>query len=85
METYYIYILLAVATLIYAFVLNTTAGKAFADKYTWASVVIGDAIILIALWFLLPGSEWVKVVLAFVAAGVPMIGRSLINRGRKNS
>ena len=66
----------------YALLLNTPAGKQFAKEYTWASVVIGDGLILVALWLLLPEGSWWPVFWAFVAAGLPMIGRSLFNKAR---
>jgi membrane protease YdiL (CAAX protease family) len=77
------YIALGLVATVYAFALNTQQGKRFADKYTWASVVVGTSIVLVALWFLLPQEHWWKVVIAFVVSGTPMIARSLINKARK--
>lgn len=73
-----VYIILGLIAIAYAFILNTTGGKRFADQYTWASVVVGTSLVLGALWFILPPDNWQKVVLAFVVAGAPMIVRSLV-------
>ena len=79
-----VFIALAAASIIYAIALNTNAGKEFADDYTWASVVLGDLLILAALWFILPTAHWLKAVLAFAVAGTPMVARSLLNRASKS-
>jgi hypothetical protein len=75
-----VYIVLGLLAIAYAFILNTAAGKSFADQYTWASVVIGTSLVLGALWFIIPADNWQKVFLAFVVAGTPMILRSLLKR-----
>ena len=75
-----VYIVLGLLAIAYAFILNTAAGKSFADRHTWASVVIGTSLVLGALWFIIPGDMWMKVFLAFVVAGTPMIIRSLLKR-----
>jgi hypothetical protein len=67
-----------------AIALNTSAGKKFADDYTWASVVLGDSLVLAALWFIIPTAHWLKAVLAFAVAGTPMVARSLLKRVRKS-
>lgn len=85
MGQYLVFAILFLASLGYALMLNTKAGRKFADHYTWASVVIGTAIVLAGIWFLVPSSSWIKVALAFVAAGIPMIGRSLLNKSRKRT
>jgi len=77
-----IYVALGVAATVYAYALNTKKGKSFASEYTWVSVVVGTGIVLIGLWFLIPQDSWLKVVLSFIVAGVPMIVRSLINKKR---
>jgi hypothetical protein len=77
-----IYVALGVAATVYARTLNTKKGKSFASEYTWVSVVVGTGIVLIGLWFLIPQDSWLKVVLSFMVAGVPMIVRSLINKKR---
>jgi hypothetical protein len=79
-----VFISLAAASIVYAIALNTNAGKRFADDYTWASVVLGDSLVLAALWFILPTAHWLKAVLAFAVAGTPMVARSLVNRARKS-
>jgi hypothetical protein len=78
-----VYILLGIASIAYAFLLNTDKGKKLASEYTWASVVIGTGIVLLALWFLISHNSWLQVVISFVVAGSPMIARSLINKTRK--
>jgi hypothetical protein len=77
-----IYVALGVAATVYAWALNTKKGKSLAGEYTWVSVVVGTGIVLIGLWFLIPQDSWLKVVLSFIVAGVPMIVRSLINKMR---
>jgi hypothetical protein len=79
-----VFIALAAASIVYAIALNTNAGRKFADDYTWASVVLGDSLVLAALWFILPAAHWLKAVLAFAVAGTPMVVRSLLNRARKS-
>lgn len=75
-----IYITLGFIASGYALFLNTKIGRGFASEYTWASVVIGTFLVLAAAWFLIPQSEWIKVFIAFVVSGIPMIARSLINK-----
>ena len=75
-----VYIVLALLAIAYALILNTPGGKRFADQYTWASVVVGTSLVLAALWFIIPADNWMKVFLAFVVAGTPMIIRSLLKR-----
>ena len=79
-----VFVALAAASIIYAIALNTSAGKKFADDYTWASVVLGDSLVLAALWFIIPAAHWQKTVLAFAVAGTPMVARSLLNRVKKS-
>ena len=79
-----VFVALAAASIIYAIALNTSAGKKFVDDYTWASVVLGDSLVLAALWFVVPTAHWLKAVLAFAVAGTPMVARSLLNRVRKS-
>lgn len=50
------------------------------QEYTWASVVIGTGLVLLGLRPTLDREAWNKVAVAFVVAGVPMVGRSLVNR-----
>jgi hypothetical protein len=78
------YVVLGIAAILYAIALNTSAGKRFADEYTWASVVLGTSLVLAALWFIIPNEHWLKVALAFAVAGTPMVARSLLNRARKS-
>jgi uncharacterized membrane protein YjjP (DUF1212 family) len=84
MPDYLIYLILFVVAASYAVFLNTGRGKSFVDEYTWASVVVGTSLVLLALWFLVP-EAWSKVLIAFTVAGSPMIFRSLINRYLKIS
>jgi len=79
-----VYVVLGVAAIVYAVVLNTIGGKKFADDYTWASVVIGTGLVLAALWFIIPMEYWLKVVVAFVVAGIPMVARSLLSKAKKS-
>jgi hypothetical protein len=74
------YVVLAASTTLYALLLNSARGKRFATEYTWASVSIGTAIVLICTRFVVPESAWRKTVLAFIIGGLPLIGRSVINR-----
>jgi hypothetical protein len=46
---------------------------------TWLTVVLGTALVLAALYFLLAWEAWLLVVLAFIVAGLPVVGRSLLN------
>jgi len=78
------YIALGIGAILYAIVLNTNAGKRFADEYTWASVVLGTCLVLAALWFAIPSEYWLKAALAFAVAGTPMVARSLLNKARKS-
>jgi hypothetical protein len=79
-----VYIALGAVSIIYAAALNTGAGKRFVDDYTWASVVVGTALVLAAIWFIIPREYWLKAALAFAVAGIPMVARSLLNRARKS-
>ena len=73
------YVGLGIAATAYAAFLNTSSGKRFVERYTWASVVIGTVLVLVSLRPTLDPDAWNKVATAFAVAGVPMIGRSLIN------
>ncbi|MCP4419738.1 MAG: hypothetical protein GY805_24265 [Chloroflexi bacterium] len=75
-----VYIILFVAAAAYALALNTKQGKTIAKDYTWITVVAGTSLVLAALWFLIPQDSWQRVVISFVVAGLPMIGRSLLNK-----
>lgn len=77
------YILICLLTGVYAALLNTAKGRLFATRHTAESVVIGTALTLAGLRLLLPLRYWLRVVLAFVAAGGPMVARSLVNRSLK--
>jgi hypothetical protein len=78
-----VYIALGAASIIYAVALNSSAGKRFADGYTWASVVLGTSLVLAALWFIVPREHWLKAALAFAVAGTPMVARSILNKAKK--
>lgn len=77
------YISITISTILYAALLNTRPGRFFATQHTAESVVIGTALTLAGLRLLLPLHYWRRVVLGFVAAGLPMIARSVLNRSLK--
>lgn len=74
------YGLLALASSAYAAALSTDEGKRFATERTAETVVIGVALVLVALRFVLPVVAFRAVVVAFLVAGSPMIARSLMKR-----
>ena len=74
------YVGLSGAAGLYALALSTEQGRQFTERHTWATVVIGNSLILAALRAVLPAEQWRRVALAFVAAGTPMILRSLLRR-----
>jgi NhaP-type Na+/H+ or K+/H+ antiporter len=80
---FFIYAILFMLAVGYAFFLNTGQGRRFVDQYTWASVVIGALLALGAVWFMIPTNSWLKVLVAFGLVGIPMIGRSLLNKNKK--
>lgn len=80
MKSLALYILIGTAASLYAMVLNTKPGRRFNEDYTWATVSIGTAIVLLFLKFLIPGESWRKMAIAFAVSGTPMITRSLYNR-----
>jgi len=53
------------------------------DDLTWLTVVIGVGYVLLALLYLIPLEEWLKVAAAFFAASLPIIARSVINVSRR--
>ena len=75
-----VYASLGVASALYAAYLNTPVGKEFAERYTWASVILGTAIVLAAARLLMPARMWNRLVIAFAVAGSPLVLRSLYNR-----
>ncbi len=79
-----VYASLGVASALYAAYLNTPVGKEFAERYTWASVTLGTAIVLAAARLLVPGRQWNRLVIAFGVAGSPLVLRSLYNRFAAN-
>ncbi len=80
MDNAAVYASLGVASALYAAYLNTSVGKEFSDRYTWASVTLGTAIVLAAARLLMPARMWNRLVVAFAVAGSPMVLRSLYNR-----
>lgn len=64
----------------YAAILSTDKGRVFATERTAETVVIGVALVLVALRFVLPVVAFRAVVVAFLVAGSPMIARSLMKR-----
>lgn len=79
-----VYASLGVAAAVYAAYLNTQVGKEFSERYTWASVTVGTALVLAAARLLMPQQLWQRLVLAFTVAGLPMILRSGYNRSLRN-
>jgi hypothetical protein len=77
-----IFFLLFLVAVAYAFSLNTPRGQVLAKEHTWATVVAGVGMVLLALTFVLPGGAVLVVVAAFAVAGGPMIVRSLWNKWR---
>jgi hypothetical protein len=75
-----IYFLLFAVSSCYASLLSTKPGRKFADTHTAESVVLGVALVLAALRFLLSASAFGRVVAAFAVAGSPMVARSLLKR-----
>lgn len=74
------YSAIAVVSTLYALLLNTNPGKRFATEYTWASVSVGTGIVLLCSRLITPKTQWRKVGLAFIIGGLPMIGRSVLNK-----
>jgi len=60
--------------------LNTTPGKKFTDRYTWATVCVGTGMVLAVLRMTIPKEQWYKLLTAFTVAGFPMVARSLYNK-----
>ena len=75
-----VYLLLGLATSIYAALLNTEHGKRITEEETWFTVSLGTAIVLAFCRFILPTALWNKVLLAFFVGGSPLIFRSLQNK-----
>ena len=62
---------------LYALILATRTGQRFADRHTWATVVLGVAIVLGFVW--IQDSEAAQLsATMFIVASVPIISRSLI-------
>lgn len=70
------------AASVYAAILSTDKGRVFATERTAETVVIGVALVLVALRFVLPVVALRAVVMAFAVAGSPLILRSLAKRER---
>ena len=64
----------------YAVALNTENGRHLANEYTWLSVVFGNSLIMLFLRMLLPRYYWNIIAASFIAAGTPMIARSILNK-----
>jgi hypothetical protein len=47
--------------------------------------VIGTALVLLSLRGSIDEESWNKVAAAFLVAGVPVVGRSLLNRARRSN
>lgn len=60
----------------YAWLLNTSYGKAMEDKHTWFTVVIG---VFLTLWWLGRDDHGgaFRALIYFIASGIPMIVRAL--------
>lgn len=52
---------------------------------TWLQVVIGVGYVLLYLRLLLSPRYWFKVCVAFFFASIPIIARSLLHNGKRNS
>lgn len=74
------YLTLVSLTSIYAALLSTRRGAVLVGERTAESVVLGVSLVLVVLRFLLPSRYWLRVVLAFVAGGGPMVVRSWLRR-----
>lgn len=48
-------------------------------RKTWLTVIIGVAMVMAALTLLIPWECWLMVATAFVVAGLPVVGRSIVN------
>jgi hypothetical protein len=75
-----IYVILFAVASVYAALLSTARGRAFADERSAESVILDVGLVLAALRFLLSGPAFRRVVAAFVVAGLPMVARSLLKR-----
>lgn len=80
-----IYILLGLASGVYASLLNTPAGRIFAKERTAESTIIGTSLVLFFCLFLIPVKHLSRVALAFSVAGAPLVIRSFWNRVNKEA
>ncbi len=86
MTTYLVFALLLLVSTLYAVILQVTSfGRWLARERTWLSVVIGVGYTVLALVLVIPRSAWFMVVMAFLVASLPIIGRSLWNELRRDS
>ncbi len=76
-----VFIGLFIASIIYAFALNWVERhwpEVF-DNHTWITVVIGCGYTIIGLAFILDEGTILLIFYAFVASGLPIVARSLID------
>ena len=67
------------ASVAYAMTLQTPAGRRLAREKTHYSVIIGTALVVAPLVIVLGFAQWLIVIAAFVAGGIPIVIRSEIN------
>jgi hypothetical protein len=80
METGLILVVLFMASCLYTVTLEWSERRwRFVSRMTWLSVVLGTGMVLAALYALLSWDAWLLVALAFIVAGLPVVGRSLLN------
>ena len=73
---------LFLASGLYAIGLQTRIGKRLCARRTWLTVIVGNTLVLAALYTLLSLESWLLCVGAFAIAGVPVVARSLYNELR---
>ena len=79
----YTAVVLFLVSLLYAILLNTEEGREWADNQTWATVVIGNGIVIAALAVVLSPIYIAVIFGAFAVAGGPIIYRSLHNQNKE--
>jgi uncharacterized protein YebE (UPF0316 family) len=76
---------LALASVLYVVLLQVWM-RWYPESYrdnTWVMVFFGVVYVVVGLGFVLDWEAWLRVCAAFVAAGLPIIARSLVNAARR--
>ncbi len=78
MGIFWVYLLLLSVAVLYAVALDFAESRwRLVSNKTWLMVVIGNAIILASMLFVVTLDEWVKFAIANAVAGLPIVARSL--------